>query len=97
MINDQNKNSLSLLNVNTKSQMRVIKISGGKEILKRLHDFGIYPGGLIKLIKKAPFGGPLLIEDLESKSKIVIDTKLASNIHVEQHAIGNNWKKINNE
>lgn len=40
---------------------KVLKISGGGNIKRRLYDMGVTPGAQIKLIKTAPLGDPLCV------------------------------------
>ena len=52
------------------------------EMLRYLSDIGIYPKVIIDVIKKAPFGGPLLIK--VGKKKHYLGEELTNNIFVSQ-------------
>ena len=42
--------------------MRVIEFQGGHNLYSKLTQFGIHPGDCLRLLRRAPLGGPLLIE-----------------------------------
>lgn len=61
---------------------RVIDFMGGKGISRKLLQLGLVPGGQIKVVRKAPFGGPLLVE--VNGRMIAIGRGVAENIRVEK-------------
>jgi ferrous iron transport protein A len=42
--------------------VRIIRFEGDQELERKLRQIGVVPGDMIHLIRRAPFGGPLLIE-----------------------------------
>jgi Fe2+ transport system protein FeoA len=59
----------------------IISIMGGLMATKRLADLGLTSGTKIKVIKKAPFSGPIKIEF--RGSRLVLGRGLASKILVK--------------
>jgi Fe2+ transport system protein FeoA len=57
-------------------------IGGGKKLVERLQSYGFYVGREVKLVKAAPFRGPLLVEDMGSGARIMIARTLADKIEV---------------
>lgn len=51
-----------LLQVSPGTTVRVIDFDGGVNLRSKLTQYGIYPGDHLRLMRKAPFGGPLLVE-----------------------------------
>ena len=51
----------TLLQVPPGTSVRVIDFDGGINLRSKLTQFGIYPGDSLRLLRKAPLGGPLLI------------------------------------
>ncbi|OFY66486.1 MAG: hypothetical protein A2Y71_16765 [Bacteroidetes bacterium RBG_13_42_15] len=58
----------------------IVLIAGGRMAAKRLADLGLTPGIEIKILRKALFSGPIVIE--ACGSKLVIGQGLASKIFV---------------
>lgn len=61
----------------------VSKLNGGKSVVTRMHDLGFCEGKTIRLLRMAPFQGPLLVEDVDCGAKIMISREIASNIEVQ--------------
>ncbi|MBF0206581.1 MAG: ferrous iron transport protein A [Oligoflexia bacterium] len=80
----QERMIISLLYIKRGVAARITHFSGGKATIVRLHDFGLYRGRIVRLIKIAPFGGPLLVEDIEGQARLMISQKLAAQVFVEE-------------
>ena len=52
---------MTLANLQSGAEARVIKINGNNAITKRLMEMGVVPGGAVKVVKSAPFGDPIQI------------------------------------
>jgi len=52
---------MTLANLQSGAEARVIKINGNNAITKRLMEMGVVPGVAVKVVKSAPFGDPLEI------------------------------------
>jgi ferrous iron transport protein A len=77
-INDPMKR---LLNINPGVSVRVIDFDGGIHLRSKLTQYGIYPGDCLRLLRKAPLGGPLLVECNERE--IALGRGVADKIIVE--------------
>jgi len=51
----------TLLQISPGTTVRVIEFDGGINLRSKLTQFGIYPGDCLRLLRKAPLGGPLLV------------------------------------
>jgi len=78
---DNEKNSISLLNLRDGQTGTITAINGGKALAKRLADLGMTRGSKIKVIGRTIFSGPLQIE--VCGSRFVIGNGMASKIEVE--------------
>jgi len=74
---------LFLINIKSGEDAEIISILGGQMVNKRLSDLGLTPGTKIKVLRKAPFWGPIEIE--VRGSKLVLGRGLASKILVKRH------------
>ncbi len=60
--------------------VKVILMNGGRELEGKLRQLGIYTGGTLQVIRKAPFHGPVLLE-LEGR-EIALGFGIANKIQV---------------
>ena len=72
---------MNLLNVNNGRWVRVINFRGGRGMQRRLTQIGFLPGNKVRIIRTAPFHGPLIL-DVECR-EIVLGRGVASHIIVE--------------
>lgn len=70
-----------LLQIHPGTSVRVIDFAGGVNLRSKLTQFGIYPGDTLRLLRKAPMGGPLLVECNERE--IALGRGVADKIIVE--------------
>jgi Fe2+ transport system protein FeoA len=73
---------MTLLQLKKGNIATVSKLSGGKSVIARMSDLGLREGKTIQLLRKAPFHGPLLVEDVNCGAKIMISRKIALSIEV---------------
>jgi len=59
---DINNLMKTLLQFSTGDSVRVIDFSGGGNLRSKLIQYGIHPGDMLRLLRKAPLDGPLLVE-----------------------------------
>lgn len=64
------------------SSALIVRIMGGKHMRARLAGLGLHEGSRIRLLRAAPFSGPLLVEDLMSGARVMIGRGMASSIEV---------------
>jgi len=74
---------MSLCDANSGNQVLIKKLSGGKGFVEKLNSMGIYEGMKVRIIRHAPFKGPILIEGIESPIKVMIGRGMAQKIEVE--------------
>lgn len=53
---------MSLLDVQTGRCVRVVRLEGGTGLMDRLTQHGLFPGDYVQVLRRAPWGGPLLVE-----------------------------------
>jgi len=71
----------TLLQVSTGDSVRVIDFDGGVNLRSKLIQYGIHPGDSLRLLRKAPLGGPLLVEC--NQREIALGRGVAEKIIVE--------------
>jgi len=71
----------NLLQISPGASVRVIEFSGGKKLQSKLAQFGIHPGDCLRLLRRAPLGGPLLVECNERE--IALGRGVAEKVIVE--------------
>ena len=62
----------------------VIDFAGGINLRSKLIQYGIHPGDCLRLLRKAPLGGPLLVEC--NQREIALGRGVADKIIVESHS-----------
>jgi ferrous iron transport protein A len=72
---------VNLLEVDNGNWVRVVYLIGGEDMERRLAQLGFIPGNKVRIIRIAPFHGPLLL-DVEGR-EIVLGRGVASKIMVE--------------
>lgn len=73
---------MDLLQVTNGEWVRVSDLRGGRGMQARLTQLGFLPGNQVRIIRTAPFHGPLLIE-IEGR-EIVLGRGVARHIIVEK-------------
>ena len=53
---------MRLMDVNNGQWVRVTDIHGGQELELKLRQLGVLPGDQARVMRHAPFGGPIMIE-----------------------------------
>ncbi|MBX7187023.1 MAG: ferrous iron transport protein A [Vicinamibacteria bacterium] len=53
---------------------------------KRIQSLGLFEGRRICVVARAPFSGPLLVEDVATGARVMIARDLAENIEMESRA-----------
>ena len=72
---------MNLLNVDNGRWVIIKNFRGGRGIQNRLAQLGFLPGNRVRIIRSAPFHGPLLLEVEERE--IVLGRGVAAHIIVE--------------
>jgi Fe2+ transport system protein FeoA len=61
--------------------LRILMITGGWEVRRSFNQMGIQPGDRVRVLRRAPFGGPLMIDN--RGTQVAVGKQLAEQIHVE--------------
>jgi len=72
---------MNLYEADDQADLRVLLITGGWEVRRSFNQFGIQPGDSIRVLRRAPFGGPLMIES--QGTRVAVGKQLAEQIQVE--------------
>jgi ferrous iron transport protein A len=70
-----------LTEVDAGRTVRVLQFTGGRGLEGKLRQLGLYTGGNVQIVRKAPFHGPLLVE-LDGR-EIALGYGIANKIVVE--------------
>lgn len=70
----------SLDHVADAMRAEVVKVDGGREVIRRLAQLGIYLGTVLQVKQSAPLGGPILIE--AGGTTVAVGRALARKIQV---------------
>ncbi len=82
MSHDANFDSpLNLYETEGQSYLKIQTILGGWEIRRSFNQIGIHPGDRIRVVCRAPFGGPLVIDN--RGTQVAVSKQLAEKIKVE--------------
>jgi len=73
----------SLLEIPQGHKFRIVDIKGGTGLHRRLLALGFHRGDLIALDGQAPLGGPVLVKNLNSDTRIALGRGIAGKILVE--------------
>jgi ferrous iron transport protein A len=72
---------LSLYDAVDEAELRILLITGSWEVRRSFNQIGIQPGDRVRVLRHAPFGGPLVIEN--QGTKVAVGKQLAQQIRVE--------------
>jgi Fe2+ transport system protein FeoA len=62
-------------------RVKVTGVEGGGSLRSKLTQYGLYAGDVVRVLREAPLGGPLLIE--VAGREIALGRGVAEKIHVE--------------
>jgi ferrous iron transport protein A len=72
----------SLLEVSSKTSVKIVSITGGKTARRSLAQLGIGVGSVVTIKRNAPFAGPLLLDN--HGTSIAVGRGVAAKIMVEE-------------
>jgi Fe2+ transport system protein FeoA len=72
---------LTLDQARANSTLKIASISGGWGVRQNLNEVGLHVGDSIRILRKAPFGGPLMV--MNHGTKVAVGRRLAEKIKVE--------------
>ena len=73
--------SPSLYEADRQANLKILSILGGWEIRRSFNQIGIHAGDQIRVVCRAPFGGPLVINN--RGTQVAVSKQLAQKIKVE--------------
>jgi DtxR family transcriptional regulator, Mn-dependent transcriptional regulator len=76
------ENLVSLCSMAESKAGKIVFIRGGRQMVQRLLDMGLTPGSRVKMLRSAPFRGPVEIE--VRGSHLMLGQQIASKIFVEK-------------
>jgi len=71
----------SLINAPVNQELVIASFEGGEIFIHKLNRIGLYPGDVVKIIRVAPFRGPLLLES--GGREIALGRSVAARVMVE--------------
>jgi Fe2+ transport system protein FeoA len=57
-----NNGIIRLTDIETGTQVKITSFDGEPRYMTKLNQFGLYPGDLARVVRFAPFGGPVLLK-----------------------------------
>jgi Fe2+ transport system protein FeoA len=72
---------MNLYQAERRAPLRILLISGDWTIRRSFNRIGVHEGDQIRVLFKAPFGGPLVIEN--RGTRVAVSKQLAENVRVE--------------
>ena len=72
---------MNLYEARDHAELRILLITGGWEVRRSFNQMGIQPGDRVRVLRRAPFGGPLEIDN--QGTHVAVGKQLAEQIRVE--------------
>jgi Fe2+ transport system protein FeoA len=72
---------MTLYEAGTHAKLRILLITGGWDVRRSFNQIGIQPGDRVRILRRAPFGGPLVIDN--RGTQVAVGKQLAEKIRVE--------------
>lgn len=72
---------INLYEAGDHAKLRILLITGGWEVRRSFNQLGIQPGDRVRVLRRAPFGGPLVIDN--RGTQVAVGKQLAEKIRVE--------------
>ena len=72
---------LNLYEAEDHADLKIRTILGGWEIRRSFNELGIHAGDRIRVVRRAPFGGPLVIDN--QGTHVAVSKQLAEKVKVE--------------
>ena len=72
---------LNLYEAGDHAKLRILLITGGWEVRRSFNQMGIHTGDRVRVLRRAPFGGPLEIDN--RGTRVAVSKQLAEKIRVE--------------
>ncbi len=63
---------------------RILDIDAGMRLKRRLFSLGLTPGSRVVIVNKAPFGGPVLVRNIDTNVQVALGRGVLLKIIVER-------------
>ncbi len=73
--------TLSLYEAEDSADLRILLITGGWQVRRSFSQMGIQTGDRVRVLRRAPFGGPVMVDN--QGSYVAIGKQLAEKVRVE--------------
>ncbi|MCC6147032.1 MAG: ferrous iron transport protein A [Anaerolineaceae bacterium] len=73
---------MRLLDVEKEKDVIVVAIEAGRSVESKLRQLGVMPGNCVRVLRQAPFRGPLLV--LAGGREVALGQRIAAKIMVEE-------------
>jgi Fe2+ transport system protein FeoA len=60
----------------------ICALTGDAGVTRRMQDLGLFAGRTVRLVRAAPFSGPLLVEEQRTGARVMIARAIAVHIQV---------------
>jgi ferrous iron transport protein A len=74
--------NLELIKLQVNDKARIVSFDGGRLLAQKLRQYGLFIGDIVRIIRIAPFNGPILIES--GGREIALGKGIAGKILVEK-------------
>jgi len=75
---------MKLIDVEIGKSFRILRFDGGIWLENKLRQLGLLPGSSVRMLRQAPWGGPIMVE-VDGRT-IAIGRGIASKIYVEEES-----------
>ncbi len=75
---------MTLLDLAAGERAEIEAVRGELAVTRRMHALGIIAGRAVRLVRAAPFSGPLLIEDEATGARVMIARAMAAGVEVRR-------------
>jgi ferrous iron transport protein A len=72
---------INLYEASDQDELRILLITGGWDVRRCFNQIGIQPGDRVRVLRHAPFGGPLVLDN--QGTHVAVGKQLAQQIRVE--------------
>ncbi len=72
---------LNLYEAEDSADLRILLITGGWRVRRSFNQMGIQTGDRVRVLRRAPFGGPVMVDN--QGSQVAIGKQLAEKVQVE--------------
>ncbi|HKZ43919.1 MAG TPA: FeoA family protein [Anaerolineales bacterium] len=75
--------TIELIKLQVNEKARIVSFDGGHQLALKLRQYGLFVGDRVRIVRSAPFNGPILIES--NGREIALGKGIAGKIMVEKN------------